>query len=232
MAISGSDSDDTPSISSQLVGRQESFSPDSGLRRHLAIWGSKLSMVVVLAAAAMGLARFASDVNVRDRALASPGGTGSGTIITSEVVCVWLPAPLFELASRPARAHRVLAHADVRRYLEERGLQGLWYAVTIRGHLVDGDVVDMQFLRQPYSEPERFDLLFDILAIAAEWSGSDCGGVRSTGFVRILPKKLALLARPDAVAALQRDPDALDNVTKQPEVAPMLTTGEPPRQSR
>ena len=93
---------------------------------------------------------------------------GSGTIVRSEPIHIWLPQTLIKRTNSPASASRVVRnHEEWRRFLEREGREDLWYAMTSRGHLVNGGFVDITMIRHPYDEPEHFAELRAILATAA-----------------------------------------------------------------
>ena len=117
-------------------------------------------MIVVVIA---GLARSAPN---------SAGGTsgsdpdlipGAGLIVRSEVLHIWLPDTLLELASSPIQQLIVHEHDPFRRFLERRSQENIRYAVTIRGHLAGGGRSDITFIRHPYDDPRHFQELSAIL---------------------------------------------------------------------
>jgi hypothetical protein len=107
-----------------------------------------------------------------------PGG--SGVITRSEVVRVWLPQTLIDVGQRELRGAVVPTHHELKVALERRRHEGLLYAVTIRGHQVNGGAGDVTFVRHPYSEPEHFQELLVVLAAVAANPSADlaAGGHR------------------------------------------------------
>lgn len=88
--------------------------------------------------------------------------TGSGTITHSEVIHLWLPESVWELASPQAPILR--DPHDLRRYLQRLSRQDLRYAVTIRGHQGNGDYFDIHFIRTPCDYLVHFQELLNVLA--------------------------------------------------------------------
>ncbi|SIO40524.1 hypothetical protein SAMN05444166_4432 [Singulisphaera sp. GP187] len=95
----------------------------------------------------------------------------SGTIVRSEVIHLWLPESIRELASPQSSVVR--DPSDLRRYLERRNLQDLRYAVTIRGHQPNGDYYDIHFIRHPCESPVHFQELLNILADVSRAPGHE-----------------------------------------------------------
>lgn len=168
-------------------------------------------MVFMIGAGMMGLTRFAFHVSKQGQNLAPADRPGAGIIVRSEVLRIWLHPTLIELATRQSQSEVIRTHEDLRRVLELRGQKNLWYAVTIRGHRVDGDFVDILFLRQPYTEPRLFPEFLEILATTVGNSAGATTDDFSTASVHILPEDLVKLELRDAIAELQSDPAALVN---------------------
>ena len=91
---------------------------------------------------------------------------GAGIIVRSEVVHIQIPEALWELVRVQSVAQVVSDHRDLRRFLEQRHQTDLWYAVTTRGHQVNGGHSDIKFVRHPYDDPQHFQEVLDILATA------------------------------------------------------------------
>src|SRR5258708_1550238 len=74
------------------------FTSDRLPARLVSTWGNKILMVLVVAAGAMGLTCFASHVSKKDQSLADGDQFSAGTIVRSEVLHIWLPPSLIEMA--------------------------------------------------------------------------------------------------------------------------------------
>ena len=111
-----------------------------------------LVMLAIFAAASFGLIFLAGIVAREDRSAGSDDEPGSGMMIRSEVIRLYLPRTLIELAKRQTLPSRILTHDDLRRILEVRRHKDLWYALTVRGLQVNGEFVELTFVRRPYFE--------------------------------------------------------------------------------
>ncbi len=163
-------------------------------------------MVFAIAAGAIGLTLFASHVSTEEQTLVNADEPGSGTIVRFEALDVWLPAVLIELAKPDAATGAMRTHADLRRYLEVRGQEDVWYAMKVRGHQTDGGFADMPFVRRPYNEPDAFSEFLEILAMAAGNSSGEPAAKFSSCSVRLLDQSLLKRDPRSAVAELLNGP--------------------------
>ena len=69
-------------------------------RRRVANWGGEIFLALMTAVAAIGLARFVSQVSRQDQKLADADEPGEGIIIRNEVLRVWLPQAFIDLVKR------------------------------------------------------------------------------------------------------------------------------------
>jgi hypothetical protein len=92
---------------------------------------------------------------------------GSGVIVRTEVLHLWLQESLMEPAGPQPESSVARTHRELRAILECRGQEGLWYALTSRGHQVDGGSADITLIRHPYGDAEHFREFLDVLATAA-----------------------------------------------------------------
>ncbi len=154
-------------------------------------FGGSIFMVFAIAAAVMGLIRFATQVSEQDQTLADADQPGGGIIVRSEMLHVWVSPTLVDLAKRQAESGEIQTHEDLRGFLELRSQIKLCYVVTMRGHQVDGNFADMPFVRQPYNDAEHFFEFLDVLAAVAENSWDEPTDLFSTVSVHIVPEKFA-----------------------------------------
>jgi hypothetical protein len=178
-------------------------------RRFVSIWASRMFMVLVLTAGGLALTDFASDVDKRDQNLADGGQPEAGIIVRSEVLHIWLPPAFVEWATRQRSSGVMRTHEDLKRFLERRGQEKLWYAMTARAHQANGNSVDMAVVRQPYSEPNSFPEFLHILAVATENSSDEATDKLSSASVHVLPEESMKCEIRDVMAELQRNPYAL-----------------------
>jgi hypothetical protein len=191
------------------VGHDESVVATGPLeRRFVSIWASRIFMVLVLAAGGMALTDFASHVDKKDQNLADADQAGAGIIVRSEMLHIWLPPTFLEWATCHASSEVMRTHEDLRRFLEIRGKEKLWYAMTTRAHQTNGEFVDLPFVRQPYNEPTLFPQFLAILAVATENSSDEATDELSSTSVHVLPEESKCESR-DVMAELQRHPYSL-----------------------
>ena len=168
-------------------------------------WGSEIFLGFLIAAAAMGLAGFATHLSNQDLKLADADKPGACKLVRIEIVRVWLPSALVELVKHEPPSGVLRTHEDLRRVLEMRGQENVWYAMDVRGHHDDGLIVVIPFVRRPYSEPQFFPELLEILAKAAGNSrGEQTDQFRAT-VVNLLPESFLKRGPRDAVADLLDD---------------------------
>ena len=165
-----------------------------GLRRIfrlVAIGRERIGIVVLIGAAAFGLARVGPRPDGPDAAAERIDLPGSGIIVASEVIRLRIPETLAKLAAAPPRRLAIRSHEDLRRSLERLDQRGLWYAVSVRSIQVDGGRVEMTFVRRPYDEPQHFPELLRILARAGGAAGAEDAIEFSDTAVEVIPDKWA-----------------------------------------
>ena len=156
---------------SHLIDRTEDGASAFGLARSpwrlVSNWGRTIFLIFVIVAGAIGLSYFADYVNMRNQTAAEADEPHWGGVVRIEVVRVWLPAVLSELAQQNSTTEVIGTHEDLKRLLELRGQENTWYAMVWRAHNARGEFVDMPVVRQPDSEPQLFPELLELLSSAA-----------------------------------------------------------------
>jgi hypothetical protein len=146
-----------------------------------------LMIVVVFVTTAIGLTQFDA---VAPRPSAAPEFSdppGSGLIVCSKVIHLWLPETLVEPAGHEFPALVVLTHQELKAVLERRGQENLWYAITVRAHLANHRAEDSSFIRYPCRQPENFRELMDVLAAVAGSPPRHPSADYSAAAVHIMP---------------------------------------------
>jgi hypothetical protein len=161
------------------------------LRRLLRSWGEKVLIVVVFGALAMGVTWLGSRAGRPSGALEPGNYPGSGITVRVEVLHLWLPEALINLVGQRSETSVVLTHQELRTYLERRGRENLWYALTTRRHQVNGGMAEITLIRHPYDDPQQFGELLDVLATAAGNPPRDPPLYYTAAAVHILPEALA-----------------------------------------
>jgi len=157
-------------------------------------------MIIVFAAGVIGLARLAVHVTRQDQELETANRPGAGIIVRSELIQIWLPQTLTELAQGQPRFRVVRTHDELQRFLELEDREDLWYALTTRGFQVNGEFVDITLIRRPYDDALHFGELPDILAMAAGNRPRHADADISIASVQIIAQEL-LNCEPRAVMA-------------------------------
>jgi hypothetical protein len=175
----------------------------------VSIWGNKIVMMIVVAAGIVGLCRFAFHVNLHDQKLAMADQACAGTIVRSEVLHVWLPPTFIEFAQHQPSSGAPRTHKAFKRVLALRGWEALWYAITTRAYMANGDFIDLPFVRQPFSEPGLFPEILEILAVITEDSCAEATNKFSSASVHVLTEESMKREIRDVMAELQRNPYSL-----------------------
>ena len=133
-----------------LAGSGEVVStPGPPVKRFLRLGCDQILMAIVLVAAVMGLPRLASHATRPADDLEPDNRADGGLVIRYELLRLWLPQTLIDQAKRQSRSPVVHVHADLKRFLELRNQEDLWYALTVRAHQVNGGFDDVTFIRRP-----------------------------------------------------------------------------------
>jgi hypothetical protein len=135
--------------------------------RLLINWGQKIFLISALVAFPIGLAWLGSCASGPCRPAEPSDKPGSGVVVRTELVRLWLPETLIELSERRSLSAVPQTHSDLRFFLERRSQTNLWYALTIRGHQANGGNADVTYIRRPYGDLEHFQEFLDVLAAVA-----------------------------------------------------------------
>jgi len=158
--------------------------PPGALIRRLV---GNVMIVVAFVTTVIGLTRFAAVASRPSGASEFSDPPGSGVIVRSEVNHLWLPETLVDLTLRESPALVARTHHELKKALERRGQENLWYAITVRGHQVNHAAADISFIRHPYREPENLQELMDVLATVAGSPTRHSSEEYSAPLVHIMP---------------------------------------------
>jgi hypothetical protein len=130
---------------------------------------------------------------------------GSGIIIRSEIVGLWLPALMSDLLERGASSASFESHEALKQFLAACGRTELWYSTTVRSHRADGGTFDCSFVRVPYLEPDSFPEFLSILETSLPENAEVGTEVEpdSQILVRTIPPMLERLDRQEVMALLR-----------------------------
>jgi hypothetical protein len=135
-------------------------------QRFLSIRGGNILTMIVIVAAVTALTRFATHMTRQPQECEPVDATSAGIIVRSELLRLWLPRTLAELAKRQAQSPFVRTRDDLQQFLDLQHQQDLWYALTIRAYEVNGIFSDVTYIRKA-GDSLYFRELLDILATAA-----------------------------------------------------------------
>lgn len=173
-------------------------------RRFLSSRAENTGVVILVAAAMLAVAWFQCDRLQPPRKLNPDEIPGSGSVVQTEVVHVWMPEALRQLAGPPTEGRDARDHVDIRRLLEQRHQEHLRYAVTLRGHQVNGRHSDVTFVRRPYEDARILPEFLDTLKFVSGARNRDTGTDFSGASVHIVSEELLLREPAEIAAELQR----------------------------
>ncbi len=164
-------------------------------------------MMLILAGGVIGLARLSFHVARQDPELEPASSSGVGIIVRSDTIHVWLPRRLTELAPGQFQSRSIRTREELRRLLELEGREDLWYALTARGHQIDGHFADITMIRRPYDDPSHFPELMEILATIAGAPSRHAEADFSRASVHIIAEDLLEREPREVMAGLLGLPD-------------------------
>jgi hypothetical protein len=163
-------------------------------------WGRMIFLIFVIVAGAIGLSCFAAHVSMRNQTAAEADESDWGLVVRVEILRVWLPPVLSELAKQDPPTAVIRTHEELRRHLELCGQENTWYAMIWRGHNAQREFVDIPVVRQPYGEAHLFPELLELLSSAAGNSHGEPTGLYATTSFGLLPESF-LKREPRAAVA-------------------------------
>jgi hypothetical protein len=175
-------------------------------RQLLTFWGSRVFTGIVIAAGLVVLTGVASQVTRHDQQLELANGPGSGIVVRSDVLGLWLPYSMFELVNGATPVAEISTHQGLQHVLVQQNQKNLWYALTIRGHQVNGEFIDLTIIRKPYDDPNGTPEMVQILNTVAGNPPRTPAMDFSTASVHIIPDDLLNREPREVVAALLGHP--------------------------
>ena len=175
--------------------------PRGALIRRLA---GKLMILFMFVTAAIGLTQFGAMAPQSIAAPESSDPPGSGLIVCSEVIRLWVPESLVDPARHELPALAAQTHQELKKVLGRRGMENLRYAITVRTHQANHRTEDISYIRNPYRQPEYFPELMDVLTAVAESPSRDPSADHSAAIVHIVPAGMSEREWLEAVQAGSR----------------------------
>lgn len=111
----------------------------------LARFATLIEMAGVVAAASTVLRWISTDPHPGAAGPEHP--PGSEIVVLTEITAIWVPQDLLDLARREGRSAGVLSPEELREELTRLGLNTAWYALTYRGHQINGGSAEMTQVR-------------------------------------------------------------------------------------
>jgi hypothetical protein len=101
------------------------------------------------------------------QALVPEDSPGSGIVVKTDVTAIWISQALRALARRQAGTPVDCSPEEVQRYLARNGWKSAWYALTYRGHQVNGGFGEITQIRSLSEAADHLDELQAVMARAA-----------------------------------------------------------------
>jgi hypothetical protein len=150
-----------------------------------------LMIVVVFVTMVIGLAHFNAVVPQPGAVPELSDAPGSGLIVRSEVIHLWLPESLVDPARNESPSLVTRTHQELIKALDRRGQENLWYAITVRAYLANDRSEDMSFIRHPYRQLDHLQELTDIVATVVGIPPRHPSADYSAAVVHIMPARMS-----------------------------------------
>ncbi len=150
-----------------------------------------LTLVGAFVAAGYGLMEFNASAPGPSGARANNVPPGSGVVVHSELIQLWLPETLLVLARDAFPRPVAETTEELKSALGRGGQENLWYAMTIRGHQANHGASDISFIRFPCRESEHLRELNEVLATVSRSSLDPTSQDDPAAIVRIIPEGMS-----------------------------------------
>jgi hypothetical protein len=140
------------------------------------------------------------------KAPAPEGPPGSGIVLRTEVTAIWMPQALRELARHRAGPPVDRSPEELQTDLGRDGWRAAWYALTYRGHQVNGELGEITQIRRLSEAADHRDELQAVMATAAGRPPRDEGGDVSHARVEVIPDTLQAVEPRAAITRLMAEP--------------------------
>jgi hypothetical protein len=137
---------------------------------------------------------------------APQGPPGSGIVLRTEVTAIWMPRALRALARHQAGPPADSSPEELQTYLARNGWGVAWYALTYRGHQVNGESGEITQIRRLSEAADHLGELQAVMAKAAGRSPRFEGGDPSHARVEVIPDALQAVDPREAITRLMAEP--------------------------
>jgi hypothetical protein len=115
---------------------------------------------------------------------------GSGIVLRTEVAAIWIPQALRDLVRLKAGPLVDRSPAELQTYLKRNGWRTAWYALSYRGHQVNGGFGEITQIRRLSEAADHLDELHAVMATAAGRPPRFEDGDFSHARVEVIPETL------------------------------------------
>ncbi len=161
----------------------------------------KLVTLAVMLAGILALGSMCAYVTPTQPTSARSALSSSGVPSRVEVSTIYLPPEFVALCKLPPGAAEIQSHDGLRVYLEDRGMEVAWYAITTQS-FGPGAATTLTSFCRPFDSPDRFEQFLDVLATAAGDPPSYPGTDYSTARIVVMPDEIARSEPAEAMAKL------------------------------
>ena len=137
---------------------------------------------------------------------APEGPPGSGIILRTEVTAIWMPRALRDLARHQAGSPVGRSPEELQTCLGRNGWRAAWYALTYRGHQVNGESGEITQIRRLSEAADHLGELQAVMATAAGRPPGFEGRDLSHAGVEVIPDALQALDPREAITRLMAEP--------------------------
>jgi hypothetical protein len=139
------------------------------------------------------------------------GAPGSGIIVRTEVTAIWIPQALRDLVRLKSGPQVDSSSEELQTYLKRNGWSAAWYALTYRGHQVNGGFGEITHIRWLSAAADHLDELQDVMATAAGRPPRFEDGDFSHAQVEVIPDTLRGTDPREAITRLIAKPVVGEN---------------------
>jgi hypothetical protein len=168
---------------------------------------------VVLARRVVGAAVFIvvglvmSRVDFQATVLDRDDPPGSGIVLRTEVSTIWVSQAFLDLAQHEPAPLVFRSHEELETYMQRQELGDEWYALTYRGHQVNGETAKFTQVRRACEWSGHFEEFRDVASSIAGKPPRDKGLDFSHAAVGVIPERLLKTNPREAVTELMIRPD-------------------------
>jgi hypothetical protein len=133
----------------------------------------------------------------------------SGIVVRIEDSAIWIPEALRDLARHHAGLSVDCSLEEAQTYLEQKGWRVAWYALTRRGHQVNGGFAEIIQVRRLSDAGDHLDEFQSVMAAAAGRPARFGSGDFPPRGVLIIPDTLQIADPREAITQLLAKPEGV-----------------------